>query len=440
MGPCIRRLVIATCPAHIKERHGIDLDDEYQELTDAERWQRDTNASDFYFGWYLPSIQHLITNRTVLPNLQYLDWGDRTPLEPALCDAIINSPIRRLNLHGAAPNTSFIVRGSYSQQVGFWPLQSLSLRLVKQACLVAGDLTPLFVSLLHSCAPTLESLTWDAWGDANIQTDCLGSSPCFPNLRYLRLKRVNFKDAAMLKELVHDGLMSLNVNLDYSDASSVFFADRGNVPGLRMLRWDSFKGPESPSWKFLLANPQVQELRISQPVPEIYLEETFLPLLTRQFLCLKSLWLDRAGNDVSQHSLRLIGQLSTLEKLALSTGRGGVTYPYGWLIDHAAVQKHLQNLRHLKKLLFGRDIYENCPVSGSGRYYVMDNHVQIEEKRCRLMLNYAAEYVEILPHLDWILIGELTMVVDHDHGTRVARPLNTEPSTSIKDVFGWKSI
>ncbi|KAL8939851.1 MAG: hypothetical protein Q9216_003139 [Gyalolechia sp. 2 TL-2023] len=441
LGPCVRRLTVATHPTHIYQRHDIDLNDEYQELSDRERHQRHSAAYYFYFDWYLPSIEALLANRAVLPNVQFLDWEDSLALEPAFFDAILKSAIRHLRIEGALAKRFFYYNVSHVQHSAFWPLQSLSLELNTAS---SNDLSPLYGRLLYGCAPTLESLAWSVPLSCGIQNDCIGPCPPFPSLRHLRVGKMTFVDEPILKELVHDGLMSLEVDTECSPDVLMFFANRGHVPGLKTFVWNSYCVPNSTGQEFLQANSQIQKLKISQPVPAVCLEGRILPLLTSRFCGLTSLSLDWDDKEVSQQSLTFISRLSMLEQLALGGGSRW-EWPRKWFVDHVTLRNHLQKLRLLKKLVFSHDKYGKGNPGRGDRYDDVDNWYQIEEEHRQSMVNEAMEYVKVFPHLDWIYLGRFPMAIEfnHEHGKRIARPLTSERwdcSTLINELFGHKGI
>ncbi|KAI4185013.1 MAG: hypothetical protein L6R41_004385 [Letrouitia leprolyta] len=445
LGPYIRRLVIRTEPMFIKQRHGIDMDDEYQVLTDGQRERRQLAASYFYFDSYIASIQSLIAKGIGLPNLLYLDWLDRASLTPVFWDAVVNSTARYLKVRGAYTGRSFTTERANNQQSGFWPLQSLHLNISGIHCHELEDLSSFYASILHACGPTLESLTWHSFNSRDIRTDCISPIPRFPRLRQLQLIHVRFIDFTMLKELVHDGLSSLNIITYDSLTYSPFLASCGQISLLKTFFWQSEFLHETQFYQFLQSNPQIQKLNISGNVPLVYLEERILPLLTHEFHVLKSLSLQWEGNKIPEQSLAMISSLPTLEHLAMAALGRHFWLQNQWIIDHKALQRHLSNLQRLRKLMFRHDRYDTSTPHGGDRYHDIDDCIQIEEKRRHLLLGHATEYVKLLPNLDWIHLGGLSMIIKHElkHDTSTAQPLIVEDDDSFtvyNQLFGCKGI
>ena len=73
LGPCIRRLTVATHPGWVNFRHDVELSEDFNSLPKREQSKRLNNACSAFFGSYLTSIQDLLSNRAVLPHLELLD-------------------------------------------------------------------------------------------------------------------------------------------------------------------------------------------------------------------------------------------------------------------------------------------------------------------------------------------------------------------------------
>lgn len=456
LGPCIRRLTVATHPGWVTYRHDIELSESFNALPKKEQSKRLTTASNAFFGSYLTSIQDLLSNRAVLPHLELLDWEDKIALQPSFYDAIAHSTIQHLKLKRVGVDKMFTINPPQSQPSRTWPLRNLHLEIIPAMSDIDLDVSGLCISMLCVCAPSLQSLTWATCSPNPIHTDRLGPSPRFPSLRHLRLTHLDLVDVCYLQELVNDELSSLDCDTELSSACSKFFAGRGRVPALKTFVWNSFKLPELQSLAFLEANPQILKLRLPNATPATLLGNRLLPLLTQSFSQLTSLSLVWDDLNIPSQALEHISQITTLEQLHLSAGFQ-IGWRHDWLIDHQIMQRHLCRLPLLKRLAFSRDSYSNGLSATSNRYYVdkvrrledvlNENYTEetFEEEHRQLMLQVADGYVQEMSQLEWLYCGQIPMAVDQflEKGRRIARPLTTSRDscwTLLREIFGWKGL
>ena len=456
LGPCIRRLTVATHPGWISYRHNVELSEDFNALPKKERWKRLTAAHHAFFGTYYTSIQDLLSNRTVLPHLELLDWEDMTTLQPSFFDAIAQSTIQHLKIFRIRVDKLFTINIPRFQPSRSWPLRSLYLEVLPAFGNMKLDLSCLCTSILQACAPSLQSLTWDSCDRKPIHTNRLGPSPRFPSLRHLRLAFLKFADECYLRELVHDELNSLDVNTTSTSVSSEFFDRRGWVPALQTFVWNSSHLPESQSLAFLEANPQISKLSIPSAAPATLLEDRVLPLLAQSFSNLTSLSLVWAGQSIPFQAMESITQITTLQQMHLSAGFQ-IGWRHDWLIDHQIMRRYLRDLPLLRKIAFSRDSCSNGITPTCERYYVdglrsMEdvmnrNHTRedFEEDHRQWILREADDYLEEMPRLEWLYFGQIPMDVEQslETGRRIARPLATERDgcwTLLQEMFGWKGL
>ncbi|KAL8778701.1 MAG: hypothetical protein Q9213_007288 [Squamulea squamosa] len=456
LGPCIRRLTVATSPTWLERMYRIELSDEFQELPEVEKSRRMTDASKQYFGVYIPTIEHILKDRATLPHLELLDWEDHVPVHPSLFDAIVNSSIRHFKAFRVQVGQPAVIDPPRSHPRGLWPLQTLHLEVVAPFHEYKMDLTSLCICLLHHCSATLKSLTWASRRNASpISTDQHGPFPSFPSLRHLRIGHLKLADSHLLRELVHDELISLDVD---TKSYQTFFDHRGRVPGLQVFVWDTPHIELSDPMAFLEDNPQLSKLSAPFPMPRLVLEERILPLLAGSFSNLKSLsllWAEEE-KDISVQSLELISRLTSLEQLHLSAGTQW-GWHNDWLIDHEKMRHHLSRLLLLKKLALSRDSYSNGIFNTCERYYVdgwfeRDNiadtnytRENFEEDHRTRILHEAGLYIEVMPHLEWLYVGQIPMAIKQNSGTekKHIEPLTSERDdcwTLLRDMFGWKEL
>lgn len=377
-------------------------------------------------------------------------------LQPSFFDAIANSTIQHLKVFRVRVDKLFTINLPQSQRSRSWPLRSLYLEIFPAMNSRKLDVSDLCTSMLHVCAPSLQSLTWETCSQNPIHTDGLGPSPRFPSLRHLRLAFLKLADVCYLQELVHDELNSLDVDTKCSSASSEFFDCGGRVPGLKIFVWSSSDLPESQSLAFLEANPQISKLSMPLAAHAALLEDRILPLLAQSFSNLTSLSLVWAGPNIPSRAMEYISQITTLEQLHLSAGfQAG--WRHDWVIDHQFMQKYLRNLPLLKKLAFSRDSYSNGMMVSCERYYVdgwrriedvlNQNHTReiFEEDHRQWILREADGYLEEMIQLEWLYFGQVPMAAEQcpERGRRIARPLATERDdcwTLLQEMFGWKGL
>jgi len=97
IGPCIRRITVATNPAWIKNRHDIELSEEFNSLEQTVRDERIAKVSEA-FSKYLRRIESILSSRATLPHLELLDWEDRVPLQQPFFNSLTTSSIQHLKL------------------------------------------------------------------------------------------------------------------------------------------------------------------------------------------------------------------------------------------------------------------------------------------------------------------------------------------------------
>ena len=456
LGSCIRRLTVATHPGWIHHRHGIELSESFNAMPKSERSKRLKAAGNAFFGSYIPSIQSLLSNKTVLPHLELLDWEDRIVVQPLFYDAIANSTIQHLKLYRVPADKVFSINPPHSRSSGSWPLRSLYLEIMPAMSNIDLDVSLLCTSMLRLCAPSLQSLTWAACYPKPFHTDGLGPSPCFPSLRHLRLEHLKLVDVCLLETLVHNELTSLDVDTEGSAACSEFFDRRSRVPGLKTFVWSSPHLPESQSLKFLEANPQISKLSMPLSASARLLEDRLLPLLEQSFSNLASLSLVWEGLNIPYQALGYISQIKTLEQLHLSAG-DQYGWRHNWLIDHEVMRKYLHTLPILRKLAFSRDSYSNGFTTSCERYYVDgyrsledlldENHTKetFEKEHREWTVQVATSYVERMSQLEWIYFGQIPMAVEYDFeaGRKITIPLTSERDdcwTFLRELFGWKGL
>lgn len=440
IGPCIRRITVATNPGWISHRHGVELRT-INDLEETEQNKRMMDASTAFFGGYMARLQGLLP---VLPHLELLDWEDMIALPPSFYDSIACSHIQHLKLFRVSVGDGFQlglpnVRGS-----GAWPLRTLHLEL-RPSLERLSDFSTLVLcaSILRSCAPTLEALTWNAVhhyrNEPSIAAiEAMDTVPRFTALRSLKIGYVRLATLSLLNSLVQDGLRELDVDTEASPVFADFFKQRGSIRSLTTFVWDSSGIPVLHQLEFLTANPQLSKLAIPNAAPKQLLDTSLLPLLVSSFTTLTSLSLVWESLAISERALEMISSLRALEQIHLSAGNQ-YGWRHDWLIDHEIMRKNLGRLPSLKRIAFSRDSYnfngidpsqvesyyeDKVVLGGNPRMLVQHlvatgqpartvsdlemGHVRLwEQTHLEKITSEAILYMDAVKKLEWVYMGQL---------------------------------
>lgn len=220
-------------------RHQISLSESFVELDKKERNRRCADAGRTYFETYLPAIQWILSTPTVLPHLELLDWEDKiTTLPRSFFDDLTRSHIQHLRLYRVRVDEEFTT-GSHYRLATPWPLRTLHFEIDPQTKKKWKiSMVPLWASLLHLCAPTLESLTWTDYyscttGERSPAAAGLNSALSFPCLCNLKIYGVRFTDASMLDALLQCKLQTLHISGPFDPMHQKSFQNRGSIPAFR---------------------------------------------------------------------------------------------------------------------------------------------------------------------------------------------------------------
>lgn len=464
LGPCIRRITVATNPGWVSYRHGVNLGDgAFQDLPEDEQTRRMVDASTAFFGHYILAILDIL-NPTVLPHVELLDWEDRICLPQSFFNDLALSPVAHLKLFRVKVDEEYGITFPCHLTTRTWPLRTLHLEIkpsVRQ--LRKMSTSPLFESILHLCSPTLEDLSLRSTGRRDPYT--FKTIHHFPNLRKLSIALVNFDDVSVLEALVHDGLRYLDVGLACWDPIHVaFFERRETIPSLHTFVWHGGPlEPSEPPHKFLRANPQIERLAFSDFVASQVLETEIIPMLSNHFRKLSSLQLVWECTSIPESALEKIAELKTLKQIHLSAGNQ-FGWKHDWLIDHDSLRRHLCKLPLLEKMAFSRDSYssQDSWLLGGEHYYAQTDLFSArgegraedwERGHRQRILDEANEYVKVMPKLEWMYFGQIPMEVSTRYRRKktrrgkvkkrsrrkIVRPLSEERDscyTLLKKIFG----
>ncbi|KAL2042265.1 hypothetical protein N7G274_004753 [Stereocaulon virgatum] len=183
--------------------------------------------------------------------------------------------------------------------------------------------------------------------------------PWFPRLRKLRIYRsMKFAGWSMFNALIHDGLRTLWIAMEFSPVVSAYFQQRGTLPA---LTWSSFDVAEFHSLNFLQANPHLTALAILAIQSKVPDGTRLLSSVSRSFKQPKSLWIrDWTHILCSKEALDFIRILKSLEQLHLSVVEQ---------LDRPSdmVRTYLGELPCLKRSTITRDPYDNWMLFRSNK-------------------------------------------------------------------------
>ena len=240
IGPCIRRVAVATNPEWIVRRHDLKLEDlEHLPYLREDRRMKDASAA--FFGCYVPRLLSLLPT---LPNLERLDWEDNFGLPQSFFNSLACLHIRHLKLSRPSLEDEFHLAQPNAYGNGAWPLRTLHLELkLDFGCSNHTSTLVLCANLLRSCASTLEELAWilihlSNEGVRTTAMEALDTLPRFTALRSLTLGMVGLTNPHLLNCLVQHSLRTLVVNTESSPIYTDFFRQRGSVRSLENFTWD----------------------------------------------------------------------------------------------------------------------------------------------------------------------------------------------------------
>ncbi|EPE28332.1 hypothetical protein GLAREA_09452 [Glarea lozoyensis ATCC 20868] len=479
IGPCVR---------HIKFRVDENMNWLWLCPKNQQGWRSDSGSiliQDRVEG-FPETISHLMlspTLRTIgLSYLHYIIRRELLPTEKRLRPSKIKLQLQNLYISNCSFTYKRRVRGKDEP---------------KPHNLASNYLEPIVKQLIDAASPKLETFYWDmsisarnTYGTEHARCSLVEKEPRpnFEQLRRLFLK-VAFEDDGTWECLLDSpGLRDLGVHVFLNDdiwAKSLEKA--GRMEKLRSFEWSSKKdylytGNQAPRpgipVDFLKSNDQITRLSLVAEKSMVanvndVLGLDVLPLLAQSFRNLTSLriWCD--GWTMPLDHLQYISQLKQLEKLSLGVDRRAQY----WFICHPEILFSLRPLRYLKAIAFHRDIYPRLsedydPASNPYRHFVspysyyddkmvnqnpeplvwdssitrqeVANHQSLwwDIHRQR-MKSYADEYLEALPVLQWMYLGQCYYECDRSVPESKKFVLRDPPgphdfSYGLDALIGWR--
>ena len=252
----------------------------------------------------------------------------------------------------------------------------------------------------------------------------------------------------LLEALVQDKLSYLDIGMSECPVFIEFLKYRGYVPSLETLVWCGNRLIPPPV-AFLQANPQITTLALSSPISSTALSERIIPLLSKSFSNLSSLYLTWRDVSIPESDLDMISRIATLKQIHFSAGDqfGG---HHDWTIDHKSLREYLRRLPLLERMAFSRDGYDNefslaefGWYYSNGKIYGAGNEQANEWERGhrKRMLDEATKYVDVMPRLKWLYFGQIEMAVKTtDENVRTVYGLQPEFRSArfslLRKMFG----
>ena len=247
----------------------------------------------------------------------------------------------------------------------------------------------------------------------------------------------------LLEALVHDKIRYLDILMYECPVLSEFLKSRGCVPSLETFVWGS-KMMLPPPFAFLQANPQITTLAIPSPISSTTLSEQLLPLLSKSFFNLTSLFLVWQSLSIPESDLEMISRIVTLKHIHLSAGDQH-SGSHDWMINHKSLQRNICRLPLIQHLVFSRDGYDNefssKGTKGFGRYYYRgtifgvgdEEDEEWDRGHRQRMLDEAANYVSVMPRLKLLCFGQIEMAVTTKDPENVRTVYVVEPGLRVWD-------
>ncbi|MCJ1470690.1 hypothetical protein MMC07_009337 [Pseudocyphellaria aurata] len=408
-------------------------------------------------------MQQILCSRRLLPHLQELDIDCLRGLPLSFFKNLTQSSLQHLSLN-LVLDEDYTIKLSDTISTS-WPLRTLVLAFIVSG--VQREVSAIFLStsILRLCASTLESFMWvdsrhlcPEAGQWMVAKTGLNPVPCFIRLRNLTLRNDNHRDYSMLDAFLHNESKRLGVRTHVGPEYANFFHTPGSIPSLRAFKFIS--GLTVQSLRFLRANTHLTTLSFDQPTRSVLLESQLLPLLINSFSRLTSLRLFWEEAVIPESALEMIGSLRSLQQIHMTAGSSHFhIVNINFHINHKAMRCHLPNLKALKKLAFGQDIYSNGVAGSPLRSYYQDMFMTQrdpadpeerrkvwEQRHLTRMLAEAREYGLLMPQLEWLFLGQLPVgfkdVPSTDEQARtvrvpVALATKRDPMGAVlADIFG----
>ncbi len=377
--------------------------------------------SEYLAHLYWPTALIVIPT---LPNLQSLCIRGCT-LDDGLLDCLIGLPIKNLDLTG-----EFLRTPNMRTRRNLCPLETLeTLRIETSwefdfAYNNNTELDPsgFYEALLASCCSNLRRLDISHSGSQSfIGKRSRHEMPLsfymeFPKLKTLDIGCTTLVDARVLSCLVREGLTSLNI--PYND-NSQFLSELSQIHTLDTVLLHGFKSAGSTPTRFIEINTQIRSLAISWTA-DAFLRRVIQSL--HHHGSLKRLSLVWQDADIPEGSLEKLSILPSIEMLHLSAG-DNFGWPHDWFVDHNKLRRYVGHLSHLRRLIISRDTYplrsNEVNIFDPGRYYDFRKPGSaFWAAHETLMLEHAFAYVQTLPMLEFLHIGQVLFTVQENNGVR----------------------
>ena len=201
LGACVRHITLS----NYGDKHGNASSRYDASRYDASRYDRVSrdvwlSACNFQMTMadrLLPLVESILRYNKALPHLESLDWEQSNDFGESFANTLISSSVQHLQLRGPIVTYAFELKLPQSLVSRGWPIRTLHLQCIPAS--KAVDTAGLYTSILHLCAPYLESLVWinHHSGSKDFQTFNGSSLLEFPRLRKLKIVEVRLADTSV---------------------------------------------------------------------------------------------------------------------------------------------------------------------------------------------------------------------------------------------------
>ncbi|KAF6789375.1 hypothetical protein CSOJ01_14802 [Colletotrichum sojae] len=403
IGPCIRRVKVASDPGWLRGFHEELCDSiwgaDRGERTDAMREHIGSLRKKAELEYIAYHQMPILLGIGAMPNLEAISWLDRLCQSPYLFTTLAGSSVQHIKFHGTVSEGLLGILDQLSahsfQQVRCLDLQ---LDLCRDSQHKVGEVTitdcdidtakapdngdslakrkpqsdwDVIAALVKRCEQSLETLVVHRMVPMGKTEWRLSMSRQDINLRSLRTLDLSScaVDLTASRVMLCPSLRHLSMpwNWDESFLSCETLRDLNTlvIPSLRET--PGKPSTVGPLMKFLNRHPHIKKLCLDLGTDAL-IDNHLLPCLSNgNWVNLNSLSLTWKGPGleestrphiarVSESALAAIGSLDNLEQLSLTAGET-LGWRRQWLVDHDAVRESLKGLKRLKRLAISRDTY-----------------------------------------------------------------------------------
>lgn len=379
IGPCIRKLVVTDGFFQVFKK--------YPQFVEV-------SSLLYRSQLHLTVRQDFTVALGALSHLQILDWKHNQLLQctQKILDGLALVPLCHLSITGVPCDGGLIL-----PQDCAWSLQTLHLRHRFAVGEEVESQASLFAAITAQSSKAIRSLLCHIPG--TLFDTCRPFHA--PNAIMMDLETRTGSDIPPFRHLVSD----LRPPIRFL---RVAFLHTGCLPtrqieSMEALVWRGADPRNAVS--FICRNRQLQFIGIDTATPHIELD-ILLVHLCAHFHSLTTLTLQCEGSTFPTRTLRSLGELASLQSLALSVYKQDEwSMSPGWQVDHALMSEALSGLLHLERLAFAQDHLLLTPDE-------LATIEDISQFTLACARSHAIRYGEVFPKLRWCFVMEYPLQID----------------------------